>query len=83
MAHINEENVSKLIPTLGDEKIGTYLRKFFINFVITYPYLAINFETNIKISFCFVLDMIAATSVLQIRASEIRQSQINWQSYLQ
>ncbi|XP_022129725.1 V-type proton ATPase subunit H isoform X1 [Pieris rapae] len=28
-------------------------------------------------------DMIAATSVLQIRASEIRQSQINWQSYLQ
>ncbi|CAH2984110.1 unnamed protein product [Chilo suppressalis] len=27
--------------------------------------------------------MIAATSVLQIRASEIRQSQINWQSYLQ
>ncbi|KAM3965650.1 V-type proton ATPase subunit VhaSFD isoform 1-T1 [Aphomia sociella] len=29
------------------------------------------------------IDMIAATSVLQIRASEIRQSQINWQSYLQ
>lgn len=28
-------------------------------------------------------DMIAATSVLQIRASEIRQTQINWQSYLQ
>lgn len=27
--------------------------------------------------------MIAATSVLQIRASEIRQTQINWQSYLQ
>ncbi|CAH2092940.1 unnamed protein product [Euphydryas editha] len=49
MANIHEENVSKLIPTLGDEKI----------------------------------DMIAATSVLQIRASEIRQSQINWQSYLQ
>ncbi|CAG9788727.1 unnamed protein product [Diatraea saccharalis] len=49
MANINDENVSKLIPTLGDEKI----------------------------------DMIAATSVLQIRASEIRQSQINWQSYLQ
>ncbi|XP_068618119.1 V-type proton ATPase subunit H isoform X2 [Battus philenor] len=49
MANINEENVSKLIPTLGDDKI----------------------------------DMIAATSVLQIRASEIRQTQINWQSYLQ
>ncbi|CAK1555753.1 unnamed protein product [Leptosia nina] len=49
MANINDENVSKLIPTLGDDKI----------------------------------DMIAATSVLQIRASEIRQSQINWQSYLQ
>ncbi|XP_050347392.1 V-type proton ATPase subunit H isoform X1 [Nymphalis io] len=49
MAHINEENVSKLIPTLGDDKI----------------------------------DMIAATSALQIRASEIRQTQINWQSYLQ
>ncbi|XP_045451702.1 V-type proton ATPase subunit H isoform X1 [Melitaea cinxia] len=49
MANINEENVSQLLPTLGDEKI----------------------------------DMIAATSVLQIRASEIRQSQINWQSYLQ
>ncbi|GBP16752.1 V-type proton ATPase subunit H [Eumeta japonica] len=29
------------------------------------------------------IDMIAATSVLQIRASEIRQSHINWQSYLQ
>ncbi|XP_041982567.1 V-type proton ATPase subunit H isoform X2 [Aricia agestis] len=29
------------------------------------------------------IDMIAATSVLQIRASEIRQSQIKWQSYLQ
>ncbi|XP_072945129.1 V-type proton ATPase subunit H isoform X2 [Epargyreus clarus] len=29
------------------------------------------------------IDMIAATSVLQIRASEIRQTQINWQSYLQ
>ncbi|XP_037874313.1 vacuolar ATP synthase subunit H isoform X1 [Bombyx mori] len=28
-------------------------------------------------------DMIAATSVLQIRASEIRQTRINWQSYLQ
>ncbi|XP_026726211.1 V-type proton ATPase subunit H isoform X2 [Trichoplusia ni] len=28
-------------------------------------------------------DMIAATSVLQIRASDIRQTQINWQSYLQ
>ncbi|XP_073961844.1 V-type proton ATPase subunit VhaSFD isoform X3 [Choristoneura fumiferana] len=28
-------------------------------------------------------DMIAATSVLQIRASEIRQSEIKWQSYLQ
>lgn len=27
--------------------------------------------------------MIAATSVLQIRASDIRQTQINWQSYLQ
>ncbi|XP_047535197.1 V-type proton ATPase subunit H isoform X1 [Vanessa atalanta] len=49
MAHINEENVSKLIPSLGDDKI----------------------------------DMIAATSALQIRASEIRQTQINWQSYLQ
>ncbi|XP_013148232.1 PREDICTED: V-type proton ATPase subunit H isoform X4 [Papilio polytes] len=49
MANINEDNVSKLIPTLGDDKI----------------------------------DMIAATSVLQIRASEIRQTQINWQSYLQ
>ncbi|XP_013180033.1 PREDICTED: V-type proton ATPase subunit H isoform X4 [Papilio xuthus] len=49
MANINVENVSKLIPTLGDDKI----------------------------------DMIAATSVLQIRASEIRQTQINWQSYLQ
>ncbi|XP_028168667.1 V-type proton ATPase subunit H isoform X1 [Ostrinia furnacalis] len=49
MANINDESVSKLIPTLGDDKI----------------------------------DMIAATSVLQIRASEIRQSQINWQSYLQ
>ncbi|KAI8439447.1 hypothetical protein MSG28_013231 [Choristoneura fumiferana] len=29
------------------------------------------------------IDMIAATSVLQIRASEIRQSEIKWQSYLQ
>ncbi|XP_053610592.1 V-type proton ATPase subunit H isoform X2 [Plodia interpunctella] len=29
------------------------------------------------------IDMIAATSVLQIRATEIRQSHINWQSYLQ
>lgn len=25
MANINEDNVSKLIPTLGDDKIGTYL----------------------------------------------------------
>ncbi|VVD01170.1 V-type proton ATPase subunit H isoform X2 [Leptidea sinapis] len=49
MANINEENVNRLIPSLGDDKI----------------------------------DMIAATSVLQIRASEIRTSQINWQSYLQ
>ncbi|XP_026321737.1 V-type proton ATPase subunit H isoform X2 [Hyposmocoma kahamanoa] len=29
------------------------------------------------------IDMIAATSVLQIRASEVRSSHINWQSYLQ
>uniref|UniRef100_A0A2A4J7U6 V-type proton ATPase subunit H n=1 Tax=Heliothis virescens TaxID=7102 RepID=A0A2A4J7U6_HELVI len=49
MANIGDENVSSLMPSLGDEKI----------------------------------DMIAATSVLQIRASEIRQTQINWQSYLQ
>ncbi|XP_075980821.1 V-type proton ATPase subunit VhaSFD isoform X1 [Anticarsia gemmatalis] len=49
MANIGDENVSQLMPSLGDEKI----------------------------------DMIAATSVLQIRASEIRQTQINWQSYLQ
>lgn len=30
MANINEENVSKLIPTLGDEKIGTYILKVHI-----------------------------------------------------
>ncbi|XP_047992171.1 V-type proton ATPase subunit H isoform X2 [Leguminivora glycinivorella] len=29
------------------------------------------------------IDMIAATSVLQLRASEIRQTDIKWQSYLQ
>ncbi|XP_037972918.1 V-type proton ATPase subunit H isoform X4 [Plutella xylostella] len=49
MANIHDENVSKLIPKLDDDKI----------------------------------DMIAATSVLQIRASEIRQTPMNWQSYLQ
>ncbi|CAH0694612.1 unnamed protein product [Spodoptera exigua] len=49
MANMGDENVSQLMPSLGDDKI----------------------------------DMIAATSVLQIRASEIRQTQINWQSYLQ
>lgn len=27
MANINEENVSQILPTLGDEKIGMYLRK--------------------------------------------------------
>lgn len=29
------------------------------------------------------VDMIAATSVLQIQASDIRQNKVNWQSYLQ
>lgn len=31
----------------------------------------------------YPLDMIAATSVLQQQASEVRQSKINWQSYMQ
>lgn len=32
---------------------------------------------------CFPLDMIAATSVLQQQASDIRSNKINWQSYNQ
>lgn len=76
MANINDESVSKLVA-LGDEKIGKLLP---LRFVCTC-------FTGLRISYSWkwlkFLDMIAATSVLQIRASEIRQSQINWQSYLQ
>ncbi|XP_049871929.1 V-type proton ATPase subunit H isoform X1 [Pectinophora gossypiella] len=43
----------------------------------------INEENVTKLMGDEKIDMIAATSVLQIRASDIRSSQINWQSYLQ
>lgn len=33
--------------------------------------------------FLQIPDMIAATSVLQQKAGDIRQSKINWQSYMQ
>lgn len=41
---------------------------------------------KLKIKTCLLLlieDVMAATSVLQQRANEIRNNSINWQSYLQ
>lgn len=75
MANVSEEKVSSL---LGDDKIGKYPRNILGWYEITYKICA----GVLQGIYCFA-DMIAATSVLQIRASEVRSSQINWQSYLQ
>lgn len=54
-----------------------------IHFLIGFGFSQFQSEFNSFLAFYLFVDMIAATSVLQQQAGDIRQNKINWQSYAQ
>lgn len=54
-----------------------------MNFLIGFCFSPSQSEFNSFLAFYLFVDMIAATSVLQQQAGDIRQNKINWQSYAQ